>query len=65
MIALVLALEAFPAYVYLSAQYRGVPLDGRASSVVVGALACVVVLNIAAVWAPMKWGEKRLAAYEG
>ena len=63
-VATVLVLEAFPAYFYLSAHYRGVPLDSRGVWVVVGAMTVVVVLNVLAVWLPMRWGGRRLAAME-
>jgi ABC-2 type transport system permease protein len=62
-IALVLSLEALPAYFYLSAQHRGEPLDIP----LVGALLSLVavgVLNVAAVLLPIRWGQKRLAALE-
>ena len=63
-VATVLFLEAFPAYFHLSAQYRGVPLDSRGVWVVVGAMTIVVVLNVLAVWLPMRWGGRRLAEME-
>ena len=63
-VATVLFLEAFPAYFYLRAQYRGVPLDSRGVMVIAGALSIVVVLNVLAVWLPMRWGGRRLAAME-
>lgn len=63
-VAVVLALEAFPAYYYLSAQYRGVPLDARGVTVIAGAMALVVALNVLAVWLPMRWGGKRLERME-
>ncbi len=63
-VAAVLFFEAFPAYFYLSAQYRGVPLDSRAMMIIGGAMTIVVLLNILAVWLPMRWGGRRLAAME-
>ena len=63
-VATVLFLEAFPAYFYLSAHYRGVPLDSRGAMVIAGVLSVVVVLNVLAVWLPMRWGGRRLAAME-
>ena len=44
-VATVLFLEAFPAYFYLSAQYRGVPLDSRGVMVIAGALSVIVVFE--------------------
>ena len=56
-VATVLFLEAFPAYFYLSAQYRGVPLDSRGVMVIAGALSVIVVLNVLAVWLPDALGR--------
>jgi len=63
-IATVLFFEAFPAFFYLRAEYRGEALDTRALLVIAGAMAVVVVLNIPAVWLPMRSGTRRLAAME-
>lgn len=63
-VAVVLFFEAFPAYFYLRAEYRGVPLDTRSLMIIGGATLMVVVLNILAVWLPMRWGGRRLAAME-
>jgi ABC-2 type transport system permease protein len=63
-VAAVLFVEAFPAYFYLSAQYRGVSLGGRGMAVIAGAMGIVLVLNVLAVWLPMRWGGRRLAAME-
>ena len=63
-VAAVLFVEAFPAYFYLSAQYRGVSLGARGMAVIAGAMGIVLVLNVLAVWLPMRWGGRRLAAME-
>ncbi|HSF15640.1 MAG TPA: hypothetical protein VLK65_08810 [Vicinamibacteria bacterium] len=63
-VAAVLLLEAVPVYLYLSSSYRGVPLSGRASFLIIVALAAVALVNALAVWLPMKWGAKKLAAME-
>ena len=62
-IALVLFLEALPVYFYLSAQYRGEPLDVPLLAALC-ALGAVGVLNLAAVVLPIRWGQRRLAALE-
>lgn len=63
-VAAVLFVEAFPAYLYLSAQFRGVPLDSRMLVIIGGTTTIVIALNIVAVWLPMRWGGRRLAAME-
>ena len=62
-IALVLFLEALPVYFYLSAQYRGEPLDVPLL-VALLAVGAVGLLNLMAVVLPIRWGERRLAALE-
>jgi ABC-2 type transport system permease protein len=63
-VAAVMILEAFPAYLILSADYRGMPLTGRAVLASVLSLAAVVVLNVFAVALPMRWGRRKLEAME-
>ena len=63
-IAVVLFLEAVPVYLYLSAYRRGIPLGPRVIAVTLAALAVVVALNVAAVYFPLRWGQKRLAEME-
>jgi len=63
-VATVLAIEAFPVYFYLNAQYRGTPLSSQTTMVIVASLGLVALLNALAVWLPMRWGAKRLEAME-
>lgn len=63
-VAVIMFLEALPVYLYLNASYRGVPLGAPAIAVIGGALLLVLALNVLAVWAPMRWGGKRLTAME-
>jgi ABC-2 type transport system permease protein len=63
-IAVVLFLEAVPVYLYFSAYRRGIPLGPRIIAVTVLALTVVVALNVAAVYFPLRWGQRRLAAME-
>jgi len=63
-VAAILFLEAIPVWLYLSSRFGGVPLSGRAVATMVAALAAVLALNVAAVFLPMRWGERRLAAFE-
>ena len=63
-VAVVLFLETVPVYLYLNAEYRGLPLEIRAWLIIAGALSCVLVVNALAVWLPMRIGAKRLAAME-
>ena len=63
-VAAVLFLEAIPVYLYLSAHYRGSPLETRAWLIIAGTLCSVFVLNALAVWLPMRMGARRLAAME-
>ena len=62
--AVILFLEAVPVYLYLNAEYRGLPLETRAWLIIAGALSCVLVVNALAVWLPMRMGARRLAAIE-
>jgi ABC-2 type transport system permease protein len=63
-VAGVLFLEAVPVYLVLSSQYRGVPLSTRAILVSALALGGVVVLNLVAVFVPMRFGRRKLEAME-
>lgn len=63
-VAAILFLEAWPVWLYLSSRFRAVPLDGKAIAIMVLSLAGVVAFNTAAVVVPMRWGERRLAAFE-
>jgi len=63
-VAVVLFLEAVPVYLYLNAEYRGLPLEPRAWLIIAGTLLCVLVLNALAVWLPMRMGARHLAALE-
>jgi ABC-2 type transport system permease protein len=63
-VAAVLFLESIPVYLILSADFRGLPLTGRALAATVAALSAVVVLNLLAVALPMRWGRTKLDAME-
>jgi ABC-2 type transport system permease protein len=63
-IAAVLFLEAIPVYLFVSAEFRGVPLTNRALAASIGSLGLVVVLNLLAVALPMRWGQRKLEAME-
>jgi len=63
-VAAILFLEAFPAYLYLDARYHGVAIGAKAMSISTLSLACVIVLNVVAVWLPMRWGRRRLETME-
>ena len=63
-VAVVLFLEAVPVYLYLNAEYRGLPLETRSWLIIAAALSCVLVVNALAVWLPMRMGAKRLAMIE-
>ncbi len=62
-IALVLFLEALPVYFYLSAQYRGEPLDVPLL-VALLAVGAVGLLNLMAVVLPIRWGERRRWSFD-
>jgi ABC-2 type transport system permease protein len=63
-VAVVLFLEAIPVYLILSAQFRQIPLSGRALAVSLLCLAAVVAVNLAAVFVPMRLGRRALDALE-
>ncbi|MGH9318493.1 MAG: putative ABC transporter permease subunit [Vicinamibacteria bacterium] len=63
-VAAVLFLEAIPVYLILNADFRGIPLSDRQIAFVTLSLAAVVVVNILAVALPMRWGRRRLEAFE-
>ncbi len=63
-VALVLFLEAVPVYLILNADFRGIPLSGRALALSVSSLGAVLVVNLLAVALPMRWGKRRLEAME-
>lgn len=63
-IALVLFLEAIPVYLYLATRYRGEALSATANMWMGLALLAVLALNVAAVFLPMRWGQRRLEAME-
>ncbi len=63
-VAVVLFLEAVPVYLYLNAEYRGLPLETRSWLIIAAALSCVLVVNALAVWLPMRMGARRLAMIE-
>ncbi len=63
-VAAVMFLEAVPAYLILSADYRGMPLTSRAVAASVFSLGAVVVLNLLTVVLPMRWGRSKLEAME-
>jgi ABC-2 type transport system permease protein len=64
-IALVIVLEAGPVYTLFMAELRGRPLGASQWLTIGGSLALVVLVNVAAVWLPLRYGLRRLAAYEG
>jgi ABC-2 type transport system permease protein len=64
-IALVVVLEAGPVYTLFMAQVRRHPLGAAQWLYIGGSLALVALVNVAAVWLPMRYGLRRLAAYEG
>ena len=63
-VATTMLLTALPVYLYLSSHYRGVSLDGRDTALMTTAGAVVVLLNVLAVWLPMRWGAEKLDAME-
>jgi len=64
-VATVIVLEAGPVYTLFMAEVRGRPLGTSQWLYIGGSLALVVLVNVAAVWLPMRYGLRRLAAYEG
>jgi ABC-2 type transport system permease protein len=63
-VAGVMFLEAVPVYLVLSSQYRGLSISRQALAVSALALAGVVALNLAAVFLPMRFGQRKLDAME-
>jgi ABC-2 type transport system permease protein len=63
-VAAVLFLEAIPVYLILSAQYQEIPLSMRALAVSVLCLLGVVVVNLVAIFVPMRWGRRALDEIE-
>jgi ABC-2 type transport system permease protein len=64
-IAVVVVLEAGPVYTLFMAHIRRHPLGTSQWLYIGGSLALVALVNAAAVWLPMRYGLRRLAAYEG
>jgi len=64
-IALVIVLEAGPVYTLFMVEVRGRPLGMSQWLYIGGSLALVLIVNLAAVWLPMRYGLRRLAGYEG
>ncbi len=52
-------------YTLFMAEVRGRPLGASQWLYIGGSLALAVLVNVAAVWLPMRYGLRRLAAYEG
>ena len=63
-IALVIVLEAGPIYALFMAQVRHQPLSLFQWLYIGGSFLLAALLNIAAVWLPMRYGLRRLAAHE-
>jgi ABC-2 type transport system permease protein len=64
-IALVVILEAGPVYILFMAQARHHSLSFFQWLYVGGSILLLVLMNIAAVWLPMRYGVRKLADYEG
>jgi ABC-2 type transport system permease protein len=64
-IAMVVVLEAGPVYILFMAQARHHSLSFFQWLYVGGSIFLMVLVNIAAVWLPMRYGIRKLAAYEG
>lgn len=63
-VAIVLALEAVPVFLYFRAQYQGAELNGRALLVIAVSALTVFALVGAAAWLPLRWGRQRLETME-
>jgi ABC-2 type transport system permease protein len=63
-IVLVVVLEAGPVYTLFMAQVHQHPLSLFQWSYIAGSLLLAVLVNVAAVWLPMRHGIAKLAAYE-
>ncbi|HYA02585.1 MAG TPA: hypothetical protein VEI04_05680 [Syntrophobacteria bacterium] len=63
-IALVIVLEAGPVYALFMAHVRRYPLGISQWIYIGGSLALVALVNVTAVWLPMRYGLRRLARYE-
>ncbi len=63
-IAGVLFLEAVPVYLVLSSQYRQAPLSTQTIAISALALGGVVILNLVAIFLPMRFGQRKLDAME-
>ena len=63
-ISLVIVLEAGPVYTLFMAQVRQHSLGLLQWSYVGGSIVLTVLVNIAAVWLPMRYGIRKLGAYE-
>jgi ABC-2 type transport system permease protein len=64
-ITLVVVLEAGPVYTLFMAQVRHYSLSHFQWLYVGGSILLTVLVNIAAVWLPMRYGIRKLASYEG
>jgi ABC-2 type transport system permease protein len=64
-IAAVIVLEAGPVYTLFMAHIRHHALGASQWLYIGGSLALVVLVNIAGVWLPMRYGIRRLGRYEG
>jgi ABC-2 type transport system permease protein len=64
-IALVIILEAGPVYTLFMAEVRGHHLGTSQWLYIGGSFALVLVVNVAAVWLPMRYGIRRLSTFEG
>ena len=63
-IALVIVLEAGPVYTLFMAQVQQRSLSLLQWSYVGGSIFLTLLVNIAAVWLPMRYGVRKLASYE-
>ena len=63
-IAMVIVLEAGPVYTLFMAQIRHHSLSHLQWVYIVGSLVLAVLVNVAAVWLPMRYGVSKLSEYE-
>ena len=63
-VAIVLALEAVPVFLYFRAQYQGAELNERALLAIAASALTVFALVAAAAWLPLRWGRQRLETME-